>query len=133
MLTENDVTNILVNYLRQNRYLDVKGITTEERGVDITAVNSLGKLVLIEVKGETSARVSSKRYGLPFTGKQIASHVGSAILQTLVTMNKPEFKDCEFAMAFPLNHEILIRKFLPSLKILGIIVYLVSSQKVITL
>lgn len=133
MLTENDITNILVEHLELNGYTNVNGLTTDQRGIDITALNSLGNQVCIEVKGETSSKVGTKRYGLPFTGNQIASHVSGALLQTIITMNKPEYKNCEFCMAFPMNHEILIRKILPSLNKLNIKVYLVSLDKVMVL
>ena len=133
MLTENDITNYLVDYLKTVGYTQVNGITTLDRGIDITAVNTKGKKVCIEVKGETSSRVGTPRYGLPFTGNQIASHVSVALLKTLVTMNEEAYKNCEFGIAFPFNHEILIRRILPSLKLLEISVYLVSSENVVVL
>ncbi|MCY4779081.1 hypothetical protein ORI89_05430 [Sphingobacterium sp. UT-1RO-CII-1] len=133
MLTENDITNIRVAHLELNGYTNINGLTTNQRGIDITALNSLGNHVCIEVKGETSSKVGTKRHGLPFTGNQIASHVSGALLQTINTMNKPKYKNYEFCMAFPMNHEILIQKNLPSLNTLNIKIYLVSLKKVIVL
>ncbi len=133
MLTENDITNLVVDYLNLNGYSNVIGLTTEQRGVDITALNGLGKRVMIEVKGETSSKVNTKRYGMPFTGNQIASHVGGAILKIIVLMNEAAVEGAEFGLAFPMNHEILIRRILPSLKQLGIRIYLVSKEKIIVL
>jgi hypothetical protein len=133
MLTENDITTYLVSYLESVGYTQVVGLTTLQRGIDVTALNTDGKKVCIEVKGETSSKVGTKRFGLPFTGNQIASHVSVALLKTLVTMNEEDYVDCEFGIAFPLNHEKLIRRIHPSLKALGISVYLVSSQNIVVL
>lgn len=133
MLTENDIIEILVEYFRTLGYTDIKSMSTLQRGIDITALNSKGIRLCIEAKGETSSKPLSNRYGKPFQGKQIASHVGGAILKTMVTMNDPKYQSCEFGIAFPLNHENLVRKFLPSLHILKIKVYLVSPESVMIL
>lgn len=133
MLTENDITNYLVVYLKNIGYTEVNGLTTLERGIDVTAINNKGEKVCIEVKGETSSKVGTKRYGMTFTGNQIASHVSVALLKTIVTMNEDEYRNCEFGIAFPFNHEILIRRILPSFKLLGISVYLVSSENIVVL
>lgn len=131
MLNENDITNLLVNYFESCGYKNVIGLTTTQKGIDVTAIDNEGQRVCIEVKGETSSKIGTNRYGSPFDGNQIASHVSVALMKTIVTMNQEEFKDAKFGMAFPMNHEILIRKILPSLKKLDITVYLVSTEKVV--
>lgn len=130
MLTENDITELLIKYLRDQGYTNTNHLTTLQKGVDITAVNPDGINVWIEVKGETSAKETSKRFGKPFTGNQIWTHVSVALLKTLTLMNEDRYKGCEFGMAFPINHESLLSKVKLSTDSLGIRIYLVSKEEI---
>lgn len=130
MLTENDITRLLANYLKKNGYSILSQLTTKQKGFDITAESSEGKKLYVEVKGETSANDNSKRYGQYFTGNQIWNHGAVALFTTLRSMNKPEHKDADFALAFPMNHEPMMLYIKDSMSKLGIKVYFVGYQEV---
>ncbi|WP_051692036.1 protein NO VEIN domain-containing protein [Pedobacter borealis] len=130
MLTENDITQLLAEYLKKNGYKILNQLTTKQKGFDITAESSEGKKLYVEVKGETSANEKSKRYGQYFTGNQIWNHGAVALFTTLRSMNKPEYKDAEFALAFPMNHEPMMGYIKASMDKLGIRVYFVSGNEV---
>ncbi len=57
---------------------------------------------------QTSGSKTSARFGKPFTGNQIWSHVSVALLKTLTDINRPGNKELLFGMAFPFNHEELL-------------------------
>lgn len=133
MLTENDVTRLLAEYLNSNGYKVISQLTTNQKGFDIIAESSEGKKLYVEVKGETSANKKSKRYGQNFTGNQIWNHGAVALFTTLRSMNKPEHKDADFALAFPMNHEPMMLVIKNSIDKLGVKVYFVSENEVRTL
>lgn len=130
MLTENHVTKLFVNYLEKNNYTNINSITTKEKGFDIKAITPAGKQFHVEVKGETSANEKSKRFNLPFSGNQIWNHGAVALFTTLRSMNKPEYKDAQFALAFPMNNEPMMLYIKDSMDKLGIDVYFVSEEVV---
>jgi hypothetical protein len=77
----------------------------------------------IEVKGETSSKDHSNRFGNAFDLNQIKSHVSRAILASLTVLNdKPSGPKTKAAIALPDNtgHKELIAKFAQPLKTLGI-------------
>ena len=133
MLTENDITQLMADYLKKNGYKILNQLTTKQKGFDISVENSEGKKLYVEVKGETSANENSKRYGQYFTGNQIWSHGAVALFATLRNMDKPEHKDAEFALAFPMNHERMMLYIKNSMDKLGAKVYFVSEKEVRTL
>ena len=130
MLNENDITSLFVSYLETNNYKNIIALNTKQKGFDITALTPEGKKIYVEVKGETSANDKSKRYGQYFTGKQIWSHGAVALFATLRSMDKPEYQDAQFAMAFPINHEPMMLYIKKSMDKLGIQVYFVSEEEV---
>ncbi|MFA6084372.1 hypothetical protein [Mucilaginibacter sp.] len=130
MLTENNVTDLLASYLENQDYKIINKITSKDKGIDLVVETPKGIRQYIEVKGETSGNETSKRFNLPFTGNQIWTHVSVAIMKTLMLMNKPENNVVEFGMAFPFNHEILLKSIKPSIEKLGIVVYLISREEV---
>jgi hypothetical protein len=79
MLTENDVVESMCGYLEDAGYRILKRCNTAEKGIDIVALlPDVSRRLLIEAKGETSAREGSKRYGRPFDGAQVRVHVAEA-------------------------------------------------------
>ncbi len=130
MLTENRVTELLVIYLGNNNYSEIKALTSTQKGVDIIAISPKKKKILIEVKGDTSANENSKRFGKLFTKNQIWNHVGVAILKTMLDMGKPVNSEFEFALALPFSHKDLILKLESSIKKLGIKVFFVSEDTI---
>lgn len=108
-------------------------LTSIQKGIDVIAKAPDGMCHYIEVKGETSGRITSKRYGKPFNPNQIWSHVSVALMKTVTDMNSKDAGNGKFGMAFPENHRALLQTIKPSLDILGIIVYLVSEKGVVVL
>jgi hypothetical protein len=130
MLTENHITELFVKYLEKNNFKSITYLNTKQKGFDITALTQNGQRFFAEVKGETSANENSKRYGQYFTGNQIWSHGAVALFATLRSMNKPEYKDAQFAMVFPMNHEPMMLYIKDSMDKLGIQVFFVSEEEV---
>jgi len=128
MLTENQITQKLADYLVEHGFSIRQQLNTLQKGIDLIAEDKEGCLIYIEVKGETSASKGSKRYGLPFSPNQIWSHVSVALLKTLTVINAHPGDDNKFGMAFPMNHKHLIQSIKPSLDKLSITVYLVSEN-----
>jgi len=127
MLTEDQVTNYVARHLQSQNFEIIKKLTSKEKGIDLIATSPDGKDYYIEVKGETSNVLTSKRYGLPFNKNQIWAHVSVAVMKTLTDINCSG-KAGVFGMAFPKNHEDVIRWIKPSLDKLEIVVYLVSED-----
>jgi len=107
MLNENRITELLVIYLQQNNYSKIESLKSTQKGIDIKATDSKGKKLFVEVKGETSARESSKRFGQYFSGKQIWNHVAVAVLKTMLDMNKPENQ----ILILPLHFLLIIKNY----------------------
>ena len=78
MINENQVTESIAQYLKTNGWDIKQQLNTDSKGVDIIASKSSDN-IYIEVKGGTSSKSTSKRYGLPFTSNQAKSHIGVAL------------------------------------------------------
>lgn len=133
MLTENNVIDILANYLeKEEKYKIIHKLTTQQKGVDIIAEKN-GVTLYIEAKGETSSKESSHRYGKPFTKNQVGTHVSVAVLTSLKILSKDNKTSRKVAMAFPdnKNHRDIIELIAPALRRTGIVTYLVKENSVI--
>lgn len=132
MLNENHITDLLANYFVNLEYEVLGKLTTIEKGIDLIVKNKQGQITYVEVKGETSARTTSRRYGLPFNKNQIDVHIGKALLATFRAINKFKDNENEFAIAFPGNigHEAVLKDIKYVLDKLNIKIYLVSETNV---
>lgn len=133
MLTENNIIDILANYLEKKEGYEIKNkLTTTQRGVDILAEKN-GVTLYVEAKGETSSKESSNRHGKPFTKNQVGTHVSVAILTSLKILSKDNDASRKVAMAFPdnKNHRDIIELIAPALRRAGIVTYLVKENSVI--
>jgi len=132
MLNENHVTEILAMYFIKNKHVIVDKLTTVQRGIDLIVRDEKGVNTYIEIKGETSASVTSKRYGKPFDSDQINNHVGRALLATFKAMNKYTSDNDRFAIAFPDTggHEKVMSNIKSVLDKLNVTIYLVSDKGV---
>jgi len=130
MLNENQITDLLADYFISQNYSLINKCTTGQRGIDLTVRDPQDVTHYIEVKGETSSKNTSKRYGQAFDSKQIWNHVSVALMKTIKTEMETAPGSNKFGMAFPMNHEILVRKMLPILSKLEFSVYLVSKDEV---
>lgn len=126
MLLEDDVVNAVADLLRRNGWTIESVAHAHERGDDIVAVRD-GARLLVEAKGAGSSKVGTKRYGLPFTGNQVGSHVGVAVVRAL---RWAALGDVRPALAFPDNphHRRCVDPIAPSLEKVGIGVFWVTDE-----
>ncbi len=102
MLTENDVIDVVCLYLAHHGYHVKNKLTTSEKGVDIIAIHAeTGAEFLIEAKGETSSKESTKRFGKPFDSAQVKVHVAEAFYQVANFLSRESSTSMRLAMAFP--------------------------------
>lgn len=134
MQTENDVLDRLAKHLLSHGYEIRQQLHTGQTGVDLIAQKD-NEILYVEAKGETSSKETS-RAGKTFSGSQIKSHVGQAILASFkIISDMPAGVNTKAAIALPnnLGHSRLIDRILPALNQVGIRVYLVDSETVIEL
>ncbi|HXU27666.1 MAG TPA: hypothetical protein VN698_10570 [Bacteroidia bacterium] len=103
MLNENDIVKILINYLESKNHKILQSRDTNSKGIDIIALNSKTKNELhIEVKGETSSKQHTARYGKPFDSKQIRTHISRAVFSAMKVISlKPVGSKTIAAIALP--------------------------------
>lgn len=133
MLTEDDVVAAACRDLKNRGCEITERATTRQRGIDITASNKRHTIV-IEAKGATRNRCSSKRYGEPFTKRQCSTHVGVAFFTaaSLLAARKPG-QTRRVAIALPDNphHREFADRIAPALRTLGIgLIWVNSSRRV---
>lgn len=133
MLTENDIIEILTNFLKEKKYNILQSLNTNQHGVDVIVENE-NETLYIEAKGETSSKETSNRYGKPFNANQVKSHISVALLATMkVISNMPSGSKTKVGIALPDNEDQrkVICKILPALKKLDIRIYWVSKRQVL--
>ncbi len=135
MLNENHIVDLLTAYLKKNDYEIVQSLDTKSKGVDIIADNKITKhRLFVEVKGETSSKEHTNRFGKPFDGKQIRNHIARAILASMKIISaKPAGNKTRVAIAFPLNdsHQKEMETVKVAVKQLEIKIFWVNEKKVI--
>ena len=120
MLYEQDVVEVVCKILDQHGYKLDKVCTISERGFDIIASQTSPRRIrlYVEVKGETSSRVNSKRYGKPFNIGQVRIHVAVALYKSAEALSLPkEDFEVRAAIALPNNqkHRDIIERIAPAL------------------
>lgn len=129
MLTENDVIDAVVSYLKGKGW-NIDAISrTNQRGIDILAKKGRSSLA-IEAKGGTSNRRGSSRYGKPFTTSQKLDHVSCA-LYTAVSVVSDGKHRAGIALPSDAKHMDLITRIKPALKALKMIVFLVDDDRTV--
>lgn len=132
MLTENDVVQKIVEYLKNEDYTILQSLTTSQARIDVIAENQFEK-IHIEAKDETSSYKSSKRFGLPFNRKQVKTHISVALLATMkVISNPPDGSRTKVGLALPETKEQkeIISKIKTALNKLEIRIYWVNQRGV---
>jgi len=127
MLTENDVIDFLVLYLKNNGYTIEHISYTNQRGDDIVAKKE-DKYLYIESKGQTSSDPKSKRYNLGFDSAQKKIHVAEAILKAMETKCKHPNENVGIAFPDDNRHRTVITNIFSLLKKLDIIVFFVNED-----
>lgn len=131
MLVEDDVVDAVVDLLQQHGWTIESVAHAHQRGDDIAAVKG-GVRLRVEAKGAGSSKSGTKRYGLPFTGNQVGSHVAVAVARALEWASGG---DIRAALAFPDNHHHRgkVDSILPALVTVGIGVFWVNDDGQATL
>lgn len=130
MLFENDVIDSVIQYLKKKGFNIRSSSDTYSHGIDIVAEKD-GRMMYVEAKGQTSSKPHTKRYGLEFNRNQKMDHVSKAIYSALKTKN--QYSDSLVAIALPADevHSELVTAVLPSLKQVGVQVFLVAQDGVV--
>jgi len=102
-----------------------------QRGDDIVAVRGDTRLI-VEAKGEGSSKTGTKRFGNVFTGNQVNSHIGVAVLRALAIVSRG---GALAALALPDNahHRQRIDAIAPALTRLRVGIFWVSESAGVTL
>lgn len=127
MLKMNDVIFAVARHLEDNDWRIENVSTTDRRRSDIQARKGHTSLVII-VKGGTSGKSGTARYGKPFTRSQKRSHVAVALYEATRVISGGDYK-VGIALPSDNDHRELIDRILPALKTLGVVVYLVHPDR----
>lgn len=126
-LYENDVIDFVIQYLEANGFRILSSSDTYSRGYDIVAEKD-GKKLYIEAKGQTSSKPGTSRYGKEFNRNQKMDHVSKAIYSALKAKNQHTRAQVGIALPADEVHIELIEAVIPSLKQIGIQVFLVAEN-----
>ena len=128
MLTENDVVEAITVFLKADSYNIDQALSTNEKGIDIEATHPQKGRCFVEAKGATSSKETSKRYGKLFTGSQVKSHIGVALVASFRTLQL--YPEALVAMALPNNegHKSIIEEMITPIMDSGIRGFLVNDD-----
>jgi len=132
VLDENDIIEAVCQHLEQRGFVIRSRLSTSERGVDIVAVHrDTGEELLVEAKGGTSSKPSSKRFGGPFTQAQAKVHVAEAFYQVATKLSDDTLPARRVAMAFPATpvHSRLVEAIDVARRRLGVEVFFVDEDR----
>lgn len=132
MLTENEVVSAACAKLQELGFEIVQSLQTSEKGIDIIALK--GDMTLyVEAKGETSASLTSSRYGKPFNSNQIDSHISRALLTASKLIHQKQDEVFKVAIALPDNdgHRKVMNQIRYVLETLGIAIIWVRKESVL--
>lgn len=128
MLNENQVVSLVCKYLKANGYEIEQSLSTNDKGYDIVAKSSIGKVLIIEAKGATSSRPSSRRYNKEFDGRQVVNHVSRALYSTVKVINSYSEYDVGIALPYNALHIKAVKNIQNVLNTLSINVYWVEEN-----
>lgn len=131
MLYEDDVIDAVCGYLQQHGFTVISKCTSKLCGDDIVAKGTR-KIhdLLIEAKGETSKRVGSRRYSLPFDGSQVRDHVANAFYRAAKMAT--EGRVGGIALPGTSAHKKRIADIAHAIDSLGIVVFFVAEDRTVT-
>lgn len=102
MLDENAVVDSVCCCLESSGYQIVQRCHTSEKGVDIVALDTRdGRLLRIEAKGGTSSVATSKRFGQPYTQKQVVFHQVAMGVFTVLQLHSSRNHEEDVGLAMP--------------------------------
>ncbi|WP_379159401.1 hypothetical protein [Paenibacillus sp. sgz5001063] len=129
MITENDVIRAVCLKLDKHGFSIQQSLNTLEKGIDVIARRN-DFILYLEAKGETSALITSKRYGKPFNQNQIVDHVAKALLSVSKILTTRTDDNFGIAIALPdnLGHRKVIREIEHAIKLLDITMFWVAAD-----
>ncbi len=104
-LTENDVVNLLADFLKNTGWEIEKICLNNERGNDIEAKKN-GQKLIVEAKGAKANDNAFTKKREKFDGGQIKDHFGKAIVKILEEKEKNKNSNTKFAIAHPNDSDI---------------------------
>lgn len=116
---------------RENGWTVVSTCNELQRGDDIVAEHpGSGRTVVVEARGETSSKASSRRHGQPFNSAQVSSHVSRAFYRAAQSVGSSRLS----AMALPRTalHIDRVRRIDRALRQLDLEVFWVDPQRRVT-
>lgn len=131
VLLEDDVVDAVVAFLGSKGWVIESTAHAHERGDDIVAFKGDERL-LVEAKGAGSSKVTTRRYGEHFTGNQVASHIGVAVVRALRWASNGNERP---ALAFPDNphHRSRVKDIAPALAHVGVGIFWVAEDRQVEL
>ena len=131
MLLEDDVVDAVVAFMAARGWEIQSTAHASQHGDDIDALKD-GQRLLVEAKGAGSSKASTRRYGQPFTGNQVGSHIGVAVVRALRWVSGGVARP---ALAFPDNrhHRDRVDAIAPALAQLGVGIFWVSDDREVSL
>ena len=131
-MNENEIIHQLTSYLKAQNYTVCSTANTSQTGYDLKACNS-AETLYVEAKGATSSKAGTTRYGKPFSGSQVLSHVSRALFTAMRMYCDDRLENNKIiALALPDDkaHNNLMDKVKMATEKLTIRIYWVSSDHV---
>lgn len=126
MLHEDDVVDAVADEPACRGWTVTQQLRSTEQGDDIVALRG-GDRLTVEAKGQTSAVVTSARFGQPFSVGQVRSHVGQAVLRSLRVVSDGD-RVC-IALPDDRPHRAEVDKIAPALLQLDVGVFWVDAER----
>jgi hypothetical protein len=125
-LSEDDVVRAVMAHLESGGWTIQSFALSHQHGDDIVAALGAEKFI-IEAKGQGSARVGSRRYGLAFTRNQVGTHVAVAVVRAMRTVSEG---DALAGIALPSDelHRAEVKRIAPALSLLGVEIFWVAAD-----
>lgn len=88
MFTEYEVITSVCDFLKAHNFCINQQLKENEKGDDIIAINQKNQKIYIEVKGQTSSKKGTNRYGKGFNSSQILTHISRALYRAISMKEK---------------------------------------------
>jgi hypothetical protein len=130
VLYEDDVVDAVCAHLKADGWQIESMAHAHQHGDDIVAVRGDERLV-VEAKGAGSSKEGTRRFGQPFNGGQVKTHVGVAVLRALGVASD---ETALSAVAFPDNqhHRQVAGRAAPALARAGVGIFWVDDAHKVT-
>lgn len=128
-LTENKIVDAVAQHLAAAGWTIAQKLLTTDHGTDIIAERSdrPGRL-LVEAKGGTSSKEHTRRFGKPFDGGQVKSHVSVAFYYAAALQERHRADLVAIALPGDARHRAAVEAIGGAIRTLGIGVYLVADD-----